>query len=231
MATILLVEDAQELADVIMRELDGAGYGVLHAADGLSALQVHAAEQPDAIILDWMLPELDGLAVLRQIRQISATPILMLTARNTEDDRVAGLEAGADDYLIKPFSVRELIARIDALLRRSELIRQTLAADRDAPPGVISIDTLMLDPDAYLLTIDGEPVELSRTEFNLLHLMLRNPGRTFSRDYLLDAIWGQDYVTGDRSVDNAVGRLRKKLGPHGDAIKSKWGVGYRWHLD
>ncbi len=228
MVHILLVEDTTELADVIVRELENAEYRVSHAGDGLTALQIHAQQQPDAIILDWMLPGLDGLSVLHQIRQLSATPVLMLTARDDEDDRVAGLEVGADDYLTKPFSMRELIARVAALLRRSELIRQTLDNDRDTPSNIISEGRLILDPDAYLLTIDGESVDVSRTEFNLLHLLLRNPGRTFSRDYLLDVIWGETYVAGDRAVDNAITRLRKKLGGYGSRVGSKWGVGYRW---
>src|SRR5690242_4481438 len=130
MATILLVEDEADLAQIVLRELTTTGYTTLHAADGVSALEMHAREQVDLVILDWMLPRLDGLSVLRQLRQSSATPVLMLTARSEETDRVVGLEVGADDYLTKPFSVRELIARVRALLRRNELIRQTLAADR-----------------------------------------------------------------------------------------------------
>src|SRR5712691_5600530 len=131
MTTILLVEDAYDLAQVIIRELEASGYSVLHASDGLTALQLHANEQPALVILDWMLPKLDGLEVLRRLRQSAPTPVLMLTARGEETDRVVGLELGADDYLAKPFSMRELMARVRALLRRAELIRQTLSADRD----------------------------------------------------------------------------------------------------
>lgn len=227
MSTILLVEDAQELAQVIIRELEGDNYRVLHAADGLTGLSLHEREQPDLIILDWMLPKLDGLDLLRHIRQSSAVPVLMLTARGEEADRVIGLEVGADDYLTKPFGIRELVARVRALLRRMERVQSIVAADRDRAGTVISYGSLALDPDGYQATLEGRPLELTRTEFDLLHLLLRNPGRAFGRAYLLDTVWGESYVAGDRSVDNAVLRLRRKLGSLGEAIETVWGVGYR----
>ena len=231
MATILLVEDAVDLAQVIVRELEAVGYQVLHAADGLTALELRARHQPDLVILDWMLPKLDGLEVLRHIRQSSAVPILMLTARGEEADRVIGLEVGADDYLTKPFSVRELVARVRALLRRIERVQQILAADRDGAGLPIVYGPLRLDPAAYQAALDGNPLDLTRTEFELLRLLLRNPGRAFSRSYLLDTVWGEEYVTGDRSVDNAILRLRRKLGDLGEAIETVWGVGYRLRRD
>ena len=233
MTTILLVEDAVDLAQVIVRELEAAGYGTLHAADGLAALELHAQHVPDLVILDWMLPKLDGLEVLRQIRRSDsgAVPVLMLTARDEEIDRVIGLEVGADDYLTKPFGMRELIARVRALLRRIERVQQVLEADRVEADASISYGPLVLDPEAYRATLDGRLLDLTRTEFGLLHLLLRNPGRAFSRTYLLDMVWGETFVTGDRSVDNAVLRLRKKLGDRGEAIETVWGVGYRLRRD
>src|SRR5579883_2183967 len=227
MATVLLVEDARDLAEVIVRELEAAGYQTLHVVDGLAALEAHAREQPELVILDWMLPRLDGLEVLRRLRQSAPTPVLMLTARSEETDRVVGLEVGADDYLTKPFSMRELVARVRALLRRAELIRQTLTADRSAAGEVLCRGTLQLDPQAHVATISGETLDLSPTEFALLHLLLRSPGRAFSRAYLLDTVWGETYVGGDRSVDNTVLRLRKKLGAVGEDIETVWGIGYR----
>jgi DNA-binding response OmpR family regulator len=229
MTTILLVEDARDLAQVIVRELEAAGYRALHVIDGLSALEAHSREQPDLVILDWMLPRLDGLEVLRRLRQSAPTPVLMLTARSEETDRVVGLEVGADDYLTKPFSMRELVARVRALLRRAELIRQTLSADRSDAGEILCRGALQLDPQAHVALLYAEPLDLSPTEFALLHLLLRSPGRAFSRAYLLDTIWRESYVGGDRSVDNAVLRLRKKLGPLGEAIETVWGVGYRLH--
>ena len=227
MTMILLVEDARDLAQVILRELQALDYTVLHAIDGLSAMHLYAKHEPDLIILDWMLPKLDGLEVLRQIRRDSAVPILMLTARSEEADRVIGLEVGADDYLVKPFGMRELIARVRALLRRVENVQQILEADRAKAEQTLTYEMLSLEPDAYSATLDGDPLSLTRTEFDLLHLLLRNPGRAFSRTYLLDTVWGGNYVAGDRSVDNAVLRLRKKLGDLGEAIETVWGVGYR----
>jgi len=228
---LLLVEDTLDLARLIERELAAAGYDVIHTDNGKAAIQLHAQNQPDAVILDWMLPDLDGLAVLREIRAAAATPILMLTSRDEEIDKVLGLEAGADDYLTKPFSMRELLARVRALLRRVELMKQTLQADQAKPGTAIHWGNLTLDPEAYLVTLDRVPVDLSRTEFNLLHLLLRNRGRTFGRDYLLETVWGDLADVSDRSVDNMVLRLRKKLGEQGSALETVWGVGYRWRRE
>lgn len=228
MYKILLVEDAIDLANALKRDLIQTGFDVIHADNGLRALELHASQHPDLIILDWMLPGLDGLSVLRQIRSHAATPVMMLTARVEEIDRVMGLEVGADDYITKPFSTPELIARVKAMLRRIELIEQTLKADRQPDDDSIQVyGGLRLDPSRHHATLDQSPLGLSRTEFDLLRLFLLNPGRAFSRAYLLETIWQADYIGGDRAVDNAVLRLRKKLGPMGDAIETVWGVGYR----
>ncbi len=226
--TVLLVEDALDLARVVQRELENEGYRVLHTASGKQALAIQERDHPDLLILDWMLPDLDGLSVLRQLRAGQVfTPVLMLTARSEEIDRVVGLEVGADDYLTKPFSMRELLARVHALRRRVENIQQMLAADR-APHGApLCYGALRLDPSAYRATLGSAELDLTRTEFDLLALLMRSPGRAFSRTYLLEAVWGGSYITGDRSVDNAVLRLRKKLGDLGDAVETVWGVGYR----
>jgi DNA-binding response OmpR family regulator len=227
MTKILLVEDTVELAQVIRRELEAAGYQVLLATDGLTALQLHESERPDLVILDWMLPGVDGLEVLRRVRQRAATPVLMLTARGEETDRVVGLELGADDYLTKPFGMRELVARVRALLRRVERLQEQLLQDQRQDGNIVIRGNLRLDVEGHLALLDGIPLDLSRTEFALLHLLLRSPGRAFSREYLLDTIWGLDYIGGDRSVDNAVLRLRKKLGALGEEIETVWGIGYR----
>jgi DNA-binding response OmpR family regulator len=227
MTTILLIEDAQDLAQVIQRQLGDAGYRVLCAGDGAAGLQMFRSYGPDLVILDWMLPKLDGLLVLREIRAESPVPVLMLTARKEEADRVIGLEVGADDYLTKPFSMRELLARVRALLRRLEHVEAILEQDRARHAVVLSHGPLQVDPEGYRATLDGEDLDLTRTEFDLLYLLLRNPGRAFSRSYLLETVWNQTAVPGDRSVDNAILRLRKKLGAWGDAIETVWGVGYR----
>jgi DNA-binding response OmpR family regulator len=226
-ATVLLVEDEAQLARLVVRELEAAGYRVRHAPDGAAALRLFAEEAPDLVVLDWMLPGLDGLEVLRRLRQSSAVPVLMLTARAEEVDRVVGLEVGADDYLTKPFGTRELVARARALLRRHERLQEMMAADRAEGGAALRFGPLELDPTAHLASLGGEPVDLTRTEFGVLNLLLRNRGRAFSRAYLHDAVWGEPSVEGDRSVDNAILRLRRKLGPLGEAIETVWGVGYR----
>lgn len=228
MTTILLVEDAPDLAQVVTRELVANGYQILLASDGWQALKLHASAHPALVILDWMLPGLDGLEVLRRLRQVAPTPVLMLTARGEETDRVVGLELGADDYLTKPFSMRELLARVRAQLRRAELVQQILQADQSGAEAPLTYGSLVLDPRAHRAMRDQEPLDLSPTEFALLHLLLRSPGRAFSRAYLFDTVWGETYLGGDRSVDNTVLRLRKKLGPLGEAIETVWGVGYRF---
>src|SRR5579884_1833587 len=228
MANILVVEDEPELRRLVVRELEAAGYQVRYVADGPAAVQQLAAAPPDLVVLDWMLPGLDGLEVLRHLRQTSAVPVLMLTARAEEVDRVVGLEVGADDYLTKPFGMRELVARVRALLRRQERLQQMLAADRAEGTAVLRLGRLVLDPAGHMATLDDRPLELTRTELELLHLLMRNRGRAFSRAYLRDAVWGEPSVEGDRSVDNAVLRLRRKLGSLGDAIETVWGVGYRF---
>lgn len=225
--TILVVEDAADLANLIVRELEASGFATRRAADGLTALELHASALPDAVILDWMLPKLDGLEVLRQMRRTAATPVLMLTARDDVADKVAGLEVGADDYLTKPFPMEELLARVRALLRRSELIRQMLSADRNGAAETLIRGALRVDPDAHQAALEGVTLDLSPTEFAFLCLLLKSPGRAFSRAYLLDTLWQEAYIGGDRSVDNVVMRLRKKLGVMGEEIETVWGVGYR----
>lgn len=227
MPTILLVEDARDLAQVLARELEANGYQVTLASTGEQALRVHASVHPALVILDWMLPGMDGLEVLRRLRQVSPTPVLMLTARGEETDRVVGLELGADDYLTKPFSMRELIARVRAQLRRSEMLQQVIQADQSGEGAPLTYGPLHLDPQTHHARLGRVLLDLSPTEFALLHLLLRSPGRAFSRGYLLDTLWGETYVGGDRSVDNTILRLRKKLGPLGETIETVWGVGYR----
>ncbi len=223
MATILIVEDEHELAALIRRQLEGEGYQALTAHDGPTALMLAAQSPPDLVILDWMLPGLDGLTVCRRLRERSIVPILMLTARAEEADRVVGLEVGADDYLTKPFSLRELMARVRAILRRVELERGT--DDQEIRP--MALGRLALDPLARRVEVDGAQIDLTVKEYELLLLLARNPGRSFSRSYLLDHVWGSNYEGGDRTVDTHIVRLRRKLGPVGDQISTVWGVGYR----
>ena len=227
MSEIILIEDSTELAELVRAALERTGFKVSVAYNAADGLLLTGRIAPDLIILYWMLPDLDGMEVLRHIRAVSPVPVLMLTSRVDEADRVAGLQAGADDYLCKPFHMNELLARVHALLRRIEHVQQILAADRQGGSQQRHYAQIVLLPDTYTVQVDGEPVNLTRTEFSLLQLFMDNPGRVFNRTYLQETIWQQSYIPGDRSVDNAVTRLRKKLGHAGEALEAVWGVGYR----
>ncbi len=208
------------------RHLEDEGHRVVQAFDGPSAVLAAQQEQPDLLLLDWMLPRLDGLEVARRVRRESIVPILMLTARSEEVDRVLGLEVGADDYLTKPFSVRELLARVRAMLRRVELFRDAAAGEETAP--VLIAGPLRVDVGRHTASLDDRLIELTPKEFDLLTLLLRNPGRAFSRDFLIERVWGYDAGSFDRTVDTHVLRLRKKLGHVGQRIETVWGIGYRF---
>lgn len=224
MATIVVAEDERDLSALLRRHLEDEGHRVVQAFDGAAAVRAVRDDSPDLLILDWMLPELDGLEVARRVRKLSIVPILMLTARAEEIDRVLGLEVGADDYMSKPFSIRELLARVRAMLRRVELFREASAADT---PPVLRAGSLVVDLAQHVVSVADEPVDLTPKEFDLLALLVRNPGRAFSRDYLIESVWGYDAGGFDRTVDTHVLRLRKKLGAAGDRIETVWGVGYR----
>ena len=227
MAAVLLVEDERGLASLIRSHLEREGHVVLQAFDGIEAIALARQASPDLLILDWMLPGLDGLTVCREIRRRQLMPIVMLTARDDEADRVNGLEAGADDYVVKPFSIPELLARVRAMLRRVAL--DTAPPGQDAePPAVVTNGPLVIDEAGHLATIDGATLQLTRRELAILAMLARHPGRTFTREYLLDHVWGQDYDGLDRAVDTQIVRLRRKLGDLGQRIEAVWGVGYRF---
>jgi len=202
-ARILLVEDDASIREVTALGLEAAGFDVTTAVDGAAGLERWRAVRPDLVLLDVMLPRVDGLEVCRAIRRESTTPIVMLTARADTIDVVVGLESGADDYVRKPFEMPELVARVRAALRRG-----TAAADGG---GVIRLGHLRIDRDGRTMTRDGADVPLTRTEFDLLATLASQPGRVFTRDALLDAVWGYDYLGDSRLVDVAIGRLRSKI--------------------
>ena len=232
MAHILVVEDEEQLAGLIRDQLVAAGHTVGVTGDGIAALQILETRSTDLVILDWMLPGLDGLEVCRRIRARSITPILMLTARAEEVDRVLGLEIGADDYLTKPFSMRELLARARALLRRVELMtNQARAGDDPSAQQVLTVGSLTIDVSGHTASLGGATLDLTPKEFELLLMLAGQPGRAYSREYLLQRIWGFEYDGFDRTVDTHIVRLRKKLGPMGDRISTVWGVGYKLRAD
>ena len=223
---ILVVDDEPALRELLAYNLRRAGYQPLLAGDGREALHIANQQAPDLVLLDLMLPEVDGLDVCRLLRRTSSVPVIMLTARGEEIDRVVGLELGADDYVCKPFSVRELLARIKAVLRRT----QEEPGARPAPP-VHGPGGLRLDPESRQTQVGEAPLALTRLEFDLLHLLLANAGRVLTRERLLEQAWGYDFAGDTRAVDSAVKRLRARLrqaSPEADRIEAVRGVGYRF---
>jgi DNA-binding response OmpR family regulator len=227
MASILVVEDELAINDLIRAELEAEGHVVRQAHDGPTALRLVEEQAPQLVILDWMLPGLDGLTVCRQLRQNYLMPIIMLTARSEEVDRVLGLEVGADDYLVKPFGVRELLARTRAALRRVELEAKRGLGVPSEEKAIVH-GGLRVEPGSHRASLDGVELALTPKEFDLLFLFVANPGRAFNREFLIEKIWGGDFEGFDRAVDNHIRRLRQKLGESGDKIATVWGVGYRF---
>jgi two-component system phosphate regulon response regulator PhoB len=220
--SILVAEDEGALVTLLRYNLEREGYRVLEAQDGAEALLVAAEEKPDLVLLDWMLPQLSGIEVCRRLRGRQETrnvPIIMLTARGEETDRIRGLDTGADDYLTKPFSMTELLARLRAVLRR---IRPSLAED------VVRSGDIEMDRVAHRVRRAGKEVHLGPTEYKLLEHLIQHPGRVFSREQLLDAVWGSDVYVEARTVDVHVGRLRKALDVEGahDPVRTVRSAGY-----
>jgi two-component system alkaline phosphatase synthesis response regulator PhoP len=221
--TILVVDDEARIVKLVRDYLERAGFHVIVARDGKAAMQLARREQPDLIVLDLMLPGVDGLDVCRRLRQESGVPIIMLTARVEEADRIVGLELGADDYVTKPFSPGELVARVRATLRR--------AKGEMGPATVLRAADVELDTAALEATVAGQPVDLTPTEFQMLATLVRQPGRIFSREQLLEAVHGIAFDGYDRSVDSHVKNLRRKIEPDPRQpryIQTVYGVGYRF---
>jgi DNA-binding response OmpR family regulator len=223
MNTILVVDDEKRIAHLVRDYLENAGFRVALAYDGKTAMAQFRHERPDLIVLDLNLPEMDGLDVARAVRKERNTPIIMLTARVEEMDRILGLELGADDYVSKPFSPRELVARVRAVLRR-------VGEEESAAP-LIRVEDLVIDTDKRLLTRNGEAVDLTTTEFSLLVVLASAPGRVFSRMELLDRVQGEAFEGYERTIDVHVKNLRKKIEPdprHPTYILTVYGAGYRF---
>ncbi len=228
MASILVVEDEPALNDLIRTELEAEGHTVRQAHDGPTALRMVREEAPHLVILDWMLPGQDGLSVCRELRVSHLMPIIMLTARSEEVDRVLGLEVGADDYLVKPFGMRELLARARAALRRVQLDARSSDGSGPGTGSTVVHGPLKVDTESHRATLNGRELDLTPKEFDLLLLFVTNPGRAFNREFLIESIWGGEYQGFDRAVDNHIGRLRAKLGDFGEKLATVWGVGYRF---
>lgn len=222
---VLVVDDEKPISDIIKFNLEKEGYEPIVAYDGEEALEKVEAESPDLIILDLMLPKIDGLEVAKRVRAKHSTPIIMVTAKDSELDKVLGLELGADDYVTKPFSNRELVARVKANLRRQEAVA-TAADNRKAD---IKVGDLTIHPDAYTVTKRGENINLTHREFELLHYLARHLGQVINREHLLQTVWGYDYFGDVRTVDVTVRRLREKIEDnpsHPEWLVTRRGVGY-----
>ena len=227
---ILVIEDERDIAELIRLHLDDLGYYVITTGDGHTGLRKASTGQWDLVILDLRLPGIDGLEICRRLRQGSGSvPILMLTSKSSELDRVVGLEIGADDYVTKPFSVLELIARVKAILRRAGLAHQSqLEKMVEVQAGCVAIDPASRDA-----TIRGEPIELTAKEFDLLHHFATNPGRVFRRLELLDSVWGYGHDGYEHTVNSHINRLRAKIETdpaHPELIVTVWGVGYKMNV-
>ena len=221
---ILVVEDDRNISDLIQMYLVKEGFEVRIAADGGKAIAEFQKSAPDLILLDIMLPVMDGWAVCAKIRETSKVPIIMLTAKSEVFDRIQGLEMGADDYIVKPFEMKELLARINAVLRRTEIPVDTSK--------ILRFDKLTINMDAYELIVDGKKIDTPPKELELLYHLAATPNRVYTRNQLLDEVWGFDYFGDSRTVDVHIKRLREKIENVSDqwALKTVWGVGYKFEL-
>ena len=220
---ILVVDDEELLVKGIRFNLQNDGYEVITGSNGLDAIRITQESAPDLIVLDVMMPEMDGLAACSRIREFSDTPIILLTAKTDDMDKLMGFDCGADDYLTKPFNILELKARIRALLRRS------YSKEKKESENILSIGTISLDLDSRNAYRSGQPVELTAKEFDVIEFLMRNPNRVYSREALLDTIWMYEYRSDIRTVDVHIRRLREKLEDNPaepNYIMTKWGVGY-----
>lgn len=224
MMKVLIVDDDTNISELISLYLQKEGYQTKEAYTGKEALEVFEEYSPDIVLLDVMLPEVDGYDVCKEIRRINKTPIIMLTAKAEVFDKVLGLELGADDYIVKPFDPKELIARVKAVLRRcNQSIEPEQVKNR------VALDNIVVDKDNYSVTYNGQVVELPPKELEVLYFLASHPRQVFTREQLLDKIWGYDFVGDTRTVDVHIKRLRDKFeGDHTWSIKTVWGVGYKF---
>ena len=225
--TVLIVEDDRNIAELLQLYLEKEGYAVTIANDGGQGLEKFRTIKPDLVLLDVMMPVMDGWAVCNSIRAEAQTPIIMLTAKSETSDKVQGLKAGADDYITKPFEMREVLARVEAVLRRA---KGTSAEKKERR---LEFDKLIIDMDAFELTVDGKKVDTPPKEMELLYYLASSPNRVYTRNQLLDEVWGFDYFGDSRTVDVHVKRLREKLEGVSEkwSVKTVWGVGYKFEVN
>lgn len=226
MTKVLIVDDDINICDLLRLYIEKEGFITTIATDGKAAIKKFFEEKPDIILLDLMIPEMNGIEVCKEIRKGYSCPIIMLTAKGETDDKILGLEVGADDYIVKPFEGKEVVARIKAVLRRFEKVKA------DNPKNIIEFDNFYLDINSYMLKVDGEIIKAPPKEKELLYYMVSNPNIVFTRSQLLEKVWGFEYVGDTRTVDVHIRRLRDKLNGKSDEwnLKTVWGVGYEFEV-
>ncbi|MCG3087758.1 response regulator transcription factor [Sporosarcina cyprini] len=220
--TILIIDDEPQMRRLIRTFLEKDGYLVEEATDGLHALSRLGEVKPDLCIVDVMMPYMDGFTFATELKQISDIPLIFLSARGEEWDKVQGLKIGGDDYIVKPFLPSELLARIESVLRRTY--------GRTEKAEILSVGPLVIDTDAHTVSLDGKPISLTLKEFGVLQVLMKHKGRVFTREQLLHLVWGQDHQSTDRTVDTHIKTLRLKLGDSGKLIETVWGIGYKFEV-
>ena len=225
MPRILIVDDEPKIAELINKYATFEGYDTVEVNDGMKAIEICKVEDFDIIVMDIMMPELDGFSAVREIRKTKDTPVIMLSARGEEYDRIHGFEVGADDYVVKPFSPKELMMRVEAILKRTQN-----KSDKDKE-NIINIDGINIDLAARILRIDGKVVSLTPKEYDLLTFLIENQGIALSREKIISTVWGYDYYGDDRTLDTHIKLLRKNLGPYSNRIVTLRGVGYRFEKE
>lgn len=220
--TILIIDDEEQMRKLIRTFLEKEGYAVLEAADGIQALYLVDKKEPHLCIVDVMMPYMDGFTFAKEVKAVSTVPLIFLSAKGEEWDKIQGLKLGGDDYIVKPFLPGELLARIESVLRRTYRQQQTEDVLRAGP--------LVIDPTSHTVTLNGKSLSLTLKEFGVLHLLVKNKGRVYSREQLLQLVWGDEHQSSERTVDTHIKTLRLKMGQNGGMIETVWGVGYKFEV-
>ena len=220
--TIMIIDDEPQMRKLIRAFLVKEGYDVVEATDGVNALSLIPETDPDLLIVDVMMPYMDGFTFAKEIKRTSTIPLIFLSAKGEEWDKIQGLKLGGDDYIVKPFLPGELVARVESVLRRSYLNKTAKV--------ILTIGPLVIDNVAHTILLHGEPLSLTRKEFGLLHILAKNKGRVYSRKQLLHLVWGEDHQSSERTVDTHIKTLRLKMGADGELIETVWGIGYKFEV-
>ena len=220
--TIMIIDDEPQMRKLIRAFLEKEGYDVVEATDGVNALSLIPETDPHLLIVDVMMPYMDGFTFAKEIKRTSTIPLIFLSAKGEEWDKVQGLKLGGDDYIVKPFLPGELVARVESVLRRSYLNKTAKV--------ILTIGPLVIDNVAHTILLHGEPLSLTRKEFGLLHILAKNKGRVYSRKQLLHLVWGEDHQSSERTVDTHIKTLRLKMGADGELIETVWGIGYKFEV-